>query len=181
MLALPLAVPHPTVSGLRLRALTLADAPAFRAIVTRPDVGRMLFAFPSDWSLDDARALMAALSTPQHPPLRLALVQGDALIGSVGFAAGKADEIAFFLHPEYGGQGIMRAALTVFLDAVFAAFPLPDLRAVVYHDNAASLAVLSRLGFRKTGQQVATCSAQRCGAEMLHSLTLRASDWRRRR
>ncbi len=177
MLALPLAVPHGAIGGLHLRALTLADAPAFRAIVTRPDVGRMLFAFPADWSLDDAGALMAALSHPQHPPLRLALDRDGVLIGSVGFAAGKADEIAFFLHPDHGGNGIMRAALRVFLDAVFAAFPIPELRAVVYHDNAASLALLAHLGFRQTGQQVAACSAQRCGAEMLHTLTLPASDW----
>ena len=181
MLALPLAVPHGTVAGLHLRALTLADAPAFRAIVTRPDVGRMLFAFPADWSLDDARALMGSLSQPRHPPLRLALECDGVLIGSVGFAAGKADEIAFFLHPDHGGQGIMRAALTVFLDAVFRAFDLQVLRAVVYHDNTPSLMLLQRMGFVQTGQHVAPCSAQRCGAEVLHTLTLQAADWHARR
>ncbi len=181
MLALPLAVPHGTVTGLHLRALTVADAPAFRAIVTRPDVGRMLFAFPTDWSLEDARALMKTLSEPNHPPLRLALARGDVLIGSVGFAAGKADEIAFFLHPDHGGQGIMRAALSVFLKAMFRTYDLTELRAVVYHDNPASLALLARLGFQESGQHVATCSAQRCGAEMLHTLTLHAADWQSKR
>lgn len=177
MLALPLAVPHANVTGLQLRALRLADAEAFRAIVTRPDVGRMLFAFPADWSLVDACALMAALSQPQCPPLRLGLDRDGVLIGSVGFATDKTNEIAFFLHPNHGGQGIMRAALSTFLDAVFGAFDLPALNAVVYHDNTASLGLLARLGFHPVGQHIATCSPQRCGAEVLHALTLQATDW----
>jgi RimJ/RimL family protein N-acetyltransferase len=177
VLALPLVVPHGTISGLQLRALSVGDARAFHGIVTRPEVGRMLFAFPADWSLDDASALMSDLSDPQHPPLRLAIERDEELIGSVGFAAGKTDEIAFFLHPDHGGQGVMRAALTVFLDAVFAGFDLPALCAVVYHDNAASLALLRALGFGLTRQHVAACSAQRCGPELLHTLTLRAEDW----
>jgi RimJ/RimL family protein N-acetyltransferase len=170
MIALPLPVPHVRVAGLHLRALSAGDAAAFHAIVTQEAVGRMLFAFPADWSLDLARAVMESSANAQVPPYRVAIAGADGrLIGSVGFAAGEGAEIAFFLSPDQGGQGIMQAALRVFLRAVFATYDMAALRAVVYHDNAASKAVLGHLGFEWRGAHVGTCSPRRCGAEVLET------------
>ena len=177
MLALPLAVAG-SLPGLHLRALVPGDAPAFHAIVTRESVGRMLFAFPPGWTLDQAHALVAEHVQPVAPPFRLAIADGSGgLIGSVGFATGKTDEVAFFLHPDHAGQGVMRAALPVFVAAVFTAFGLPQLRAVVYHDNPSSRAVLERTGFAWAGQHSGRCSAWRAGAERLDTFTLTRAAW----
>lgn len=177
MLVLPLAV-EGALPGLHLRALLLEDARAFHAIVTTQSVARMLFGFPPGWTLDQARALMAEHAQPVAPPFRLAIADGaGGLIGSVGFAAGKMDEVAFFLHPDHAGQGVMRAALPVFVGAVVAAFDLPELRAVVYHDNPSSRAVLERTGFVWTGQHAGRCSAWRAGAERLDTFTLTRAVW----
>lgn len=177
MLALPLAVPG-TLPGLHLRALCLEDAPAFHNIVSRESVGRMLFAFPPDWTLEQARELMAELAHPVAPPLRLAIADATgALIGSVGFATGRQDEVAFFLHPDFAGKGVMGAALSVFVGAVFAAFDMAELRAVVYHDNPASRSVLERTGFAWWGQHSGRCSSWRAGAERLDTFTLTQAAW----
>jgi RimJ/RimL family protein N-acetyltransferase len=177
MLALPLRVAG-ALPGLHLRALRLEDARAFRAIVTRESVGRMLFGFPPDWTLEQAHALMGEDSQPVAPPFRLAIADGTGgLIGSVGFAKDKTDEVAFFLHPDHAGQGVMRAALPVFVGAMFAAFDLPELRAVVYHDNPSSRAVLERTGFVWQGQHEGRCSAWRAGAERLDTFTLIRAAW----
>ena len=178
MPGLPWAIAHPNIAGLHLRAFRTSDGAAFRAIVTRADVGRMLFAFPADWSLAQADAFVVDHAQPVTPPYRLAVADGSgALLGSVGFAAGAMDEIAFFLHPDHGGKGIMGAALPVFLTQVFATTDLPALRAVVYHDNAASRALLEKLGFVWVGRHVGTCSPRRCGAEGLDTLTLARATW----
>ena len=178
MIALPLPVPHARLAGLHLRALRPADAAAFHAIVMQDRVGRMLFAFPSDWSLDMAHEVMVQSARATHPPYRLAIAGADGgLIGSVGFAAGEGAEIAFFLDPALGGQGIMQGALRVFLRAVFDSYDLPALRAVVYHDNAASKAVLGRVGFQWRGAHVGTCSPRRCGPEVLETFELTRSSF----
>ena len=43
-----------------LRAMMAADASAFHALVTRPEVARMLFIFPTDWPLAAAAPFIEA-------------------------------------------------------------------------------------------------------------------------
>lgn len=180
MLPLPIPIHHPALPGLHLRRLQPQDAGAWHAIVTRPQVGRMLFSFPVDWRLEQAQALVAELAPRDTPPFRLAIDTGNGvLIGTVGFAQGKTDEIAYFLDPEYQGQGIMLPCLSGFIDLIFARFTLPRLRADVYHDNPASMALLHRLGFVQTGSYIGTCSAQRCTAEEIYIFEVRRSAWSR--
>lgn len=178
MLPLPLAINHATLPDLHLRRLRASDAGAFRAIVTQPEVGRMLLAFPADWTLEQARALIAKTTPRDMPPFRLAIDRGDGvLIGTVGYVQGKTDELAYFLDPACQGQGIMRACLTGFIDMIFAEFVPESLRAEVYHDNPASMGLLRRLGFVETGSYVGTCSAQRLTAEALHVFDLPRAAW----
>ncbi|MDD7971317.1 GNAT family N-acetyltransferase [Roseinatronobacter alkalisoli] len=178
MLPLPLAIPHAALPGLHLRRLQPQDAGPLRAIVTRPEVGRMLLAFPADWTLEQAQALIAKTAPRNTPPFRLAIDTGNgALIGTVGFVQGKADEIAYFLDPACQGQGIMRACLAGFIDMIFTQFACENLRAEVYHDNPASMGLLKALGFAQTGIYTGTCSAQRASAESLHVFDLPRAVW----
>lgn len=178
MLPLPLAIHHAALPGLHLRRLRPQDAAPWRAIVTQPQVGRMLFSFPVDWTLEQAQALVAKTAPRDTPPFRLAIDTGNgALIGTVGFAQDKASEIAYFLDPAHQGQGIMRPCLAGLIDLVFSHFDLPGLRADVYHDNPASMALLHHLGFVQTGRYIGTCSAQRCSAEEIYSFELPRAAW----
>ncbi len=172
-LPLPLALDHPTLPGLHLRRLRPSDAAAFHAAVTTPEIGRMLFMFPVDWPLSAAEAYLRDLISRETAPFRLAMDAGDgAFLGSIGLVSDDPAELAFFLVPEAQGQGIMCAALDGFVNMVFAHRDIPALQARVYHDNPASMAVLRRAGFVETGTTIGTCSAQRAGAETLHSFVL---------
>lgn len=75
-LPLPLPVAHDALAGLHLRRLQADDAPAFRAAVTTPAIGRMLFRFPADWPLAKAEALVAQMGPRDVPPIRLAIDGG---------------------------------------------------------------------------------------------------------
>lgn len=71
----------------------------------------------------------------------------------------------------------MRPVLRAFVGMVFDCGLANELHAQVYHDNAASMALLRGLGFAETGRRVAACSAQRSGTEMQHSFALLQADW----
>ncbi len=175
-LPLPLAAPHAGLPGLHLRRLHASDAAAFRAAVTTPEIGRMLFRFPADWPLAEAETLIAEIAPRDTPPFRLAISAADGgFLGSVGLVTAEPAELAYFLTPAAQGQGIMRAVLDVFVAMVFAQFDLPALRAQVYHDNPASMALLRKLGFVETGSVLGTCSAQRPGPEWQHAFCLTRS------
>ena len=61
-------------------------------------------------------------------------------------------EIGFILHPDYWGQGLAREAVAAAVASAFARFPVDELIADVDPRNAASLALLKRLGFVETGR-----------------------------
>ncbi|TVS04212.1 MAG: N-acetyltransferase [Rhodobacteraceae bacterium] len=172
-LPLPLPLDHPTLPGLHLRRLRPSDAAAFHAAVTTYEIGRMLFMFPTDWPLSAAEAYLRDLIPRATAPFRLAIDAGDGVfLGSIGLVSQNPAELAFFLVPEAQRQGVMRAALDGLVDMVFAHLDTPALQARVYHDNPTSMAVLRRAGFVETGTTIGTCSAQRAGAERLHSFVL---------
>lgn len=71
------------------------------------------------------------------------------LIGEVG--AGRLPDFGFMLRPDCWGQGYATEAAAACISHVFAAHPIPTLEADVDPRNAASLAVLEKLGFVVTG------------------------------
>jgi RimJ/RimL family protein N-acetyltransferase len=155
---------------LRLDPLTAADTEGFRALVTRPEVGRMLFRFPADWNLAAAEEFVAGCAWTGTPPFRLAIrLKGDAagdLIGTIGLAALDAPEIFYFLAPEQAGQGYASEAVAGFADHVTRYFALPRLTAEVFTDNPGSARVLEKAGFRQTGTGMGA-SEQRQGLSPL--------------
>jgi RimJ/RimL family protein N-acetyltransferase len=80
----------------------------------------------------------------------------DFIVEYGGRAIGKAGcwrlpQIGFILHPEYWGRGFAREAMEAVIARVFEGLFVPEITADVDPRNAASLALLQRLGFEKTG------------------------------
>lgn len=132
---------------------------------------------PSD--LDDLHAVLsdpAAMrywSTPPHTDVAqtrefldgmIAAAPGDGddfvvehqgrVIGKAGFW--RIPEVGYILHPAFWGSGLGREALTAVIGHAFATLGLAEIAADVDPRNAASLALLTRLGFRETGRATRT-------------------------
>lgn len=70
----------------------------------------------------------------------------DIVLG--GFRCGS---LGYYGNAMYAGRGFMSEGLALVLDHAFAALNLHRLEANIQPDNAASLALVQRLGFRKEG------------------------------
>ncbi|MFD1880968.1 GNAT family N-acetyltransferase, partial [Paracoccus pacificus] len=130
------------------------DAEALAAIVSLPEVARMLFLFDSGFGPDRARDFIRDWSWQGAPPFRLAIRTGGRMIGSIGIGAPPENEIYYFLAPEVGGRGLASEIVPAFCEAVTARFDLRHLTAEVFDDNPASIRVLERAGFRRTGPEM---------------------------
>ena len=85
----------------------------------------------------------------------------DFIVEHQGAVIGKAGlyrfpEIGFIFHPAVWGQGFAREALGAVVSRAFAVHRLPAIVADVDPRNAASLAVLIRLGFAETHRAAKT-------------------------
>ncbi|MFC7704939.1 GNAT family N-acetyltransferase [Plastorhodobacter daqingensis] len=145
---------------LLLRPMVADDAGDLRRIVTRPEVGRMLFVFPPDWTLAAAGAFIEATAFHGAPPFRLAITRAGRFIGSIGVGAGDEPSIFYFLDPVEAGQRLGAEAVHGFVDALFRHYPMPALGAEVFQDNPASARLLERIGFRKTGAATHSSAAR---------------------
>nr|WP_241829202.1 GNAT family protein [Saccharothrix sp. CB00851] len=88
---------------------------------------------------------------------RLALVDGDAVVGHAGFhgppdAAGMV-EIGYSVDPAFRRRGYARAALVELLRRAAAEPGVRTVRATISPDNAASLATIAGFGFVEVGEQ----------------------------
>ncbi|MCF1709823.1 GNAT family N-acetyltransferase [Tabrizicola sp. J26] len=70
------------------------------------------------------------------------------VIGKAG--AWKLPEVGFLIATEYHGQGLMREAMEAMIAHLFARHPIPRLVAEADPRNAASIGLLTRLGFVET-------------------------------
>jgi len=148
--------------NLRLDPLRPEDSADLCRIVTIPEVGRMLFLFPPDWTEDAARDFIGRWQWRGALAFRLAVRDRDGrFIGSVGALAhdGKV-ELFYFLDPAVAGQGYATEAMRGFIAFLFARFAPPALHADVFTDNPASSKVLAKLGFRKTGEGMGRSAAR---------------------
>lgn len=136
---------------LTLRAMTEADVPRFHALVTRPEVARMLFLFHPGWTLAEARAFLAGWAWTGALRFRLAIEEAGEWRGWIGVTDDPEPEIFYALTPEAAGRGLAREAVAAFTGFLFDRFPVPALRAGVFFDNPASMKLLLACGFSEIG------------------------------
>ncbi|QBX34827.1 GNAT family N-acetyltransferase [Paracoccus liaowanqingii] len=136
-----------TTARLSITAITPADMPALHAIVTQPQVARMMLRFRPDMRLDEAASLLA--DGGLLPPLRLAVRHAGRVIGAVGLSAGTPPRLHYFLDPQMAGQGFGQEMVAAVFHELVARFAPPEIMADVFLDNPASRKILKNLGFRR--------------------------------
>jgi RimJ/RimL family protein N-acetyltransferase len=137
---------------LGFRPMTSADAPAFHALVTRPEVARMLFMFPTDWTLPEARVFLDDWAWQGRLGFRLAIDVAGRWVGWIGASDAAEPEIFYALEPHVSGRGLAREAVAAFAAFLFGRFDVPALRAGVFTDNPASARVLAHCGFARVDE-----------------------------
>jgi RimJ/RimL family protein N-acetyltransferase len=135
---------------LLLRGMSEADVPRFHALVTRPEVARMLFMFHPAWTLQEARVFLSDWAWKGTLRFRLSIEEAGEWRGWIGASDGAEPEIFYALTPEAAGRGLAREAVAAFTAFLFDRFPVPALTAGVFHDNPASMTVLRACGFAET-------------------------------
>lgn len=166
-----------TTPRLKLRTARPDDLAAFHAVMTRPDAMRW-WSSPPHETLDQTRAWLDSMiaNGPDHPDFVIEF-EGQ-VIGKAGFWA--PPDIGYILHPDHWGKGLATEALTAAIDHIFAARTFDRLTADVDPDNAASIRLLERLGFAKTGQAERTMQVGDAWVDSVY-YGLQRSVWESRR
>lgn len=151
---------------LRLRCWRSEDAPALSANLT-PAVTRWLSSWPNPTSLELAAERIAearaGVREGWHVSYAIERLADGVVIG--GFGGGAKDqqervEIGYHLAETAHGQGYMTEAATVGLAALWGLLPAQVIEAQAHPDNAASRAILARLGMTPTGERSVFASAR---------------------
>jgi [ribosomal protein S5]-alanine N-acetyltransferase len=162
---------------LRLRPARASDEAPLHAILS-DEVAMLHWSTPPHEHVERTREWLRSM-------IDIAPGEGeDFIVEHGGRVVGKAGlfrfpEIGFILHPDCWGRGLAREALEPVLDRAFEVHGLDRVVADVDPRNAASLRLLRRLGFLKTGRRERT---YRIGGKWCDSvdLALDRSDWQSR-
>ena len=144
---------------LRLRHFTDTDLQAFMSYRNDPEVARY-----QSWggiSEPEANAFIQEQKKVQPGvpgqgfQIAIELKETNVLIGDCYFTINELDhrqaEIGFTLSREYQGYGFATEAVSYFLNYAFLTFDLHRIIAITDCENAASVALLERLGMRREG------------------------------
>jgi ribosomal-protein-alanine N-acetyltransferase len=152
---------------LRLRCAEGRDAPAIAEMMTEA-ISKRLASWPVPFSPPMAEekivAARGAAAERRSLPLVLERKADGAICGWVSLICPPADNqvalTTYWLGEQYQGQGLMREAGPVAVDLAFQHMAIDCLRAAVQPDNAASLAVISLLGFSPMGEGRIWCPSR---------------------
>lgn len=145
-----------------LRPFTLDDAPRVRALVGNWKVASMLARVAYPYGQELAEQWIAShpegRASGRHMPF--AIVKDSELVGCVGMDKmdedvaneGEAYEIGYWVGEPYWNQGIATEAARAIIRHAFAQGPVTHLTAGHLAENHASGSVLTKLGFRYTGE-----------------------------
>ena len=135
-------------SRLILRSARPDDLEGLHAVLSDPRATRW-WSTPPHETLDQTRDWLADMiaNGPDHPDF---VVERDGrVIGKAGFYV--MPDVGYILHPDVWGQGLAGEAVGAAIDHVFQTHDVDTLTADVDPENAASIRLLERLGFIRTG------------------------------
>jgi len=157
-----------------LRPLHESDAARLAALADNWNVARMLARMPFPYTLDMAHEWIGKQKTlrEEGEEFGYAVTNGEGFVGGCGMQA-HADgthEIGYWIGEPYWNRGYAtEAARAVLADAV-ARFGAETIVSGHYWENHASGRVLTKLGFRYTGEEQRWCLARQ---EKVRCLTMR--------
>ncbi len=133
---------------LTLRKARIDDLEALHDVMRRPEVMRY-WSRPEHDSPEETAAFLTAMIESSRG------VSDDFIIEHDGHAIGKAGawrlpEVGFLLHPDFWGKGFAHEAMTAVIEHLFIWHDIDHLTAEADPRNAASLGLLTRLGFQET-------------------------------
>jgi RimJ/RimL family protein N-acetyltransferase len=167
-----LAWPEPTAARLRdpaarietnrlvLRPIAPDDAGPVFALFANWQVVRTLSAPPWPYAPEHARQFIETVSSGSVREAAFAILQANALIGSVSarlrpasdLQRGSGPNIGYWIGEPYWGNGYMTEALRGFVRFVFDACDCDAIFSGVFAENTASLRVQAKLGFVTDGE-----------------------------
>jgi [ribosomal protein S5]-alanine N-acetyltransferase len=158
-----------------LRRLAERDAPALHAMLSDAEVMRFWSSLPHV-ALHETEAWIADSleATARGDAHDFAVLREGKLVGRVAFWMG--NEIGFLFDRTVWGQGVAREAVAAMLGHGFEALGFASVRADVDPENAGSLKLLERLGFRRTGSAERTFKIGDRWVDSVY-LELRAEDF----
>ena len=150
---------HPVLltARLRLRQFRDADADGLHACLSSAEATRFWNTPPHARRLDTERAVSRMIDcTPSYYRFwAVADLGTDRCIGMVnsrdGHIRNKRAAIGYIVDPSRQRQGLATEAVTALLDHCFGTLGLHRLQAFIHPGNAASCALVERLGFRREG------------------------------
>ena len=144
----------------QLRPFRHGDEPDLVRHANNPNVTRHLRErFPQPYTWQAAEEWIASAQL-ESPPLSLAIVLDDRLIGGIGLAPGTdsrrvSAEVGYWLGEDYWGRGIASGALAEMVCYAFATLPeLNRLFSYVDEGHVASIRVLEKNRFRCEGRLI---------------------------
>lgn len=161
---------------LLLRSARATDADDLHAIFRLPQA-MTWWSTPPHATRDETVAWLGGMiaNGPDHPDFVIEL--GGRAIGKVGFY--RPPDIGYILHPDAWGRGYAREAASAAIDHLFATTDHDTITADVDPDNAASLGLMARLGFVRTGFAERTWNIAGAWKDSVYLALTRAS-WERR-
>jgi RimJ/RimL family protein N-acetyltransferase len=136
-----------------LRAPIRGDVPDLVRLADNKAIADKLATMPHPYTRADAVGFVEILC--QRPDERIyAVTLGDRLIGSIGlsFAEGKPPDLGYWLGESHWGKGYMTEAVRGLIEAAHRTPGFELITAKALADNAASLHVLEKAGFKRTGK-----------------------------
>jgi len=139
------------LGDLRLRTLTTKDA-ALMVEATQAESGRALWGPrpAGPYSLEDARSALRAWDPHRHQQVSFGALQGARLVGALGLMPDgpHSAELAYWVRPERRRRGIALRGLEALTEWAHTAAGLTRVWLEIDPDNAPSLALAQRAGYR---------------------------------
>ena len=132
-----------------LRAPIRGDVPDLVKLADNRSIAEKLVRLPSPYTRADAVGFVEIFA--QRPDERpYAITLGDRFIGVAGFSffEGKPPELGYWLGEPYWGQGFMTEAVRALIEAAHRTHGFELIAARALADNAGSLNVLAKVGFK---------------------------------
>jgi RimJ/RimL family protein N-acetyltransferase len=157
-----------------LRQLEMADAERLVGLANNWNVARMLSRIPYPYSLAMAQEWIArtAAERAEGEEFVYAVTNGEGVVGTCGLQshADGTHEIGYWIGEPWWNRGYASEAARLVLDDAAACFGAATIVSGHFSDNHASGRVLTKLGFRYTGEEHRWCVARQ---QRVHCLTMK--------